>query len=70
MDPTKLEFEGTISTTLSGMKFRVKLDNGHTVLAHLSGKFRNRWQWLVVGDRVKVEISPYEKEIGRITYRF
>lgn len=49
--------------------FRVKLDNGHELLAHISGKMRKRFIRLVVGDRVKMEVSPYDVDKARITYR-
>ena len=54
---------------LAGTMFRVELNNGHTVLAHISGKMRKRFIRLVVGDKVKMEMSPYDMEKARITYR-
>ncbi len=63
------EIEGTISSVLAGTMFRVKLDNGHELLAHISGKMRKRFIRLVVGDRVKMEVSPYDVDKARITYR-
>ena len=63
------EVEGTISAVLAGTMFKVKLPNGHEVLAHISGKMRKRFIRLVVGDRVKMEVSPYDVDKARITYR-
>ncbi len=65
-----IEVEGEIEELLPAGTFRVVLDNGHTILAHLSGKMRMYKIRLVVGDRVKVEMSPYDLTKGRITYRF
>ncbi|MBU6300107.1 MAG: translation initiation factor IF-1 [Verrucomicrobia bacterium] len=64
-----LELEGTIHTVLPGTMFRVELDNGHLVLAHISGKMRKRFIKLVTGDRVKMEMSSYDTDKARITYR-
>ncbi len=64
-----LEVEGTISTVLPGTMFRVVLDNKHEVLAHISGKMRKHFVRLTVGDRVRMEMSPYDLTKGRITYR-
>jgi len=64
-----IEIEGTISTVLPGTMFRVVLDNQHEVLAHISGKMRKRWIRLTAGDRVKLEMSPYDLTKARITYR-
>lgn len=64
-----LEIEGTISTVLPGTMFRVVLDNKHEVLAHISGKMRKHFVRLTVGDRVRMEMSPYDLTKGRITYR-
>jgi translation initiation factor IF-1 len=64
-----IELEGTVSTVLPGTMFRVKLDNQHEVLAHLSGKMRKHFVRLTVGDRVRLEMSPYDLSKGRITYR-
>lgn len=68
-DDKSVEVEGAITSVLAGTMFRVELANGHTVLAHISGKMRKRFIRLVVGDRVKMEMSPYDKEKARITYR-
>ncbi len=64
-----IELEGTIVTVLPGTMFRVQLENEHQVLAHISGKMRKRWIRLTAGDRVKLEMSPYDLEKARITYR-
>ncbi|MBP7948994.1 MAG: translation initiation factor IF-1 [Verrucomicrobiales bacterium] len=61
--------EGTITAVLAGTMFRVQLTNKHEVLAHISGKMRKRFIRLVVGDRVKMEMSPYDTTKARITYR-
>ncbi len=64
-----IEVEGEISEALPNAMFRVKLDNGHMVLAHVSGKMRMHFIRILPGDRVKVELSPYDLSRGRITYR-
>ncbi|MEM7600827.1 MAG: translation initiation factor IF-1, partial [Verrucomicrobiota bacterium] len=64
-----MELEGTIHEVLPGTMFRVRLDNDHLVLAHISGKMRKRFIRLVAGDRVKIEMSPYDTEKARIVYR-
>ena len=64
-----IELEGTVVTVLPGTMFRVKLDNAHEVLAHISGKMRKRFIRLTAGDRVKIEMSPYDLDKARITYR-
>jgi translation initiation factor IF-1 len=65
-----IEVEGTVTTVLPGTMFRVTLlQNNHEVLAHISGKMRKHWVRLTVGDRVKMEMSPYDLTKGRITYR-
>lgn len=66
----KIEVEGTIVETFPGTMFRVELDNGHSVLAYLSGKMRKYYIRILLGDRVKVELSPYDLTRGRITYRY
>jgi len=66
----KLELEGTIKEALPGTMFRVVLDNGHEVLAYLSGKMRKYYIRVLLGDRVTVELSPYDLTRGRIVYRF
>jgi translation initiation factor IF-1 len=64
-----IELEGTVSTVLPGTMFRVRLDNQHEILAHLSGKMRKHFVRLTVGDRVRLEMSPYDLSKARITYR-
>jgi len=64
-----IQIEGTIATVLPGTMFRVKLDNQHELLAHLSGKMRKHFVRLTVGDRVRLEMSPYDLTKARITYR-
>lgn len=66
----KLELEGTVIEALPNTQFRVELDNGHEVLAYLSGKMRKYYIRVLLGDRVKVEVSPYDLERGRIVYRY
>ncbi len=61
--------EGTVLESLKGAMFRVELDNGHKVLAHISGKMRKFYIRILPGDRVTVELSPYDLGRGRITYR-
>ena len=65
----KVEVEGTIVEALPNTMFRVQLDNGHEVLAYLSGKMRKYYIRVLLGDRVVVELSPYDLTRGRITYR-
>ncbi|NUM33062.1 MAG: translation initiation factor IF-1 [Candidatus Brocadiae bacterium] len=64
-----ITMEGDVLEALPNTRFKVKLDNGHVVLAHISGKMRQRYIRIVPGDRVKIELSPYDLEKGRITYR-
>ena len=64
-----IEVEGTISETLPNAMFRVELENGHKVLAHVSGKMRMNFIRILPGDKVKLELSPYDLTRGRITYR-
>jgi translation initiation factor IF-1 len=64
-----IEVEGTVLETLPNAMFRVELANGHRVLAHLSGKMRMHFIKILPGDRVTVELSPYDLNRGRITYR-
>ena len=66
----KLEVEGTVVETLPNAFFRVELDNGHQVLAYLSGRMRKYYIRVLLGDRVRVELSPYDLTRGRITYRY
>ena len=64
-----IEVEGTILSVLPGTMFRVALANEHLVLAHISGKMRKRFIRLTIGDRVKMEMSPYDVDKARIVYR-
>jgi translation initiation factor IF-1 len=64
-----IELEGKVVTILPGTMFRVELDNGHLVLAHISGKMRKRFIRLTPGDRVKLEMSPHDLHKARIVYR-
>lgn len=64
-----IEVEGTIRSVLAGTMFKVHLESGHEVLAHISGKMRKRFIKLVIGDRVKLEMSPYDLDKARIVYR-
>jgi translation initiation factor IF-1 len=64
-----IEVEGKVIEPLPNAMFRVKLDNGHTILAHISGKMRKFYIRILPGDRVTVELSPYDLTRGRITYR-
>ncbi|UCD16073.1 MAG: translation initiation factor IF-1 [Candidatus Omnitrophota bacterium] len=65
-----IEVEGEIVEALPNAMFRVKLDNGHIVLAHVSGKMRMHFIRILPGDKVKMELSPYDLTRGRITYRY
>lgn len=65
-----IEIEGTVVETLPNAMFKVKLENGHEVLAHVSGKIRMHYIRILPGDKVTVELSPYDLTRGRITYRF
>ncbi len=65
----KIQVEGTIIEALPGTQFRVKLDNGHEVLAYLSGRMRKYYIRILLGDHVRVEMSPYDLARGRIVYR-
>ena len=65
-----IEIEGLISEVLPNARFRVELENGHEVLAYLSGKMRQHYIRVLEGDRVKVELSPYDLTKGRVTYRY
>jgi len=65
-----IEVEGTVAEPLPNAMFRVKLDNGHEVLCHISGKMRMHYIRILPGDRVRVELTPYDLERGRITYRY
>ena len=65
-----IEIEGLVSEVLPNARFRVELENGHEVLAYLSGKMRQHYIRVLEGDRVKVELSPYDLSKGRVTYRY
>ena len=65
-----IELDGTIIEALSNAMFRVELENGHVVLAHISGKMRMHYIKILTGDKVKLEMSPYDLTKGRITYRY
>ncbi|WP_017754840.1 translation initiation factor IF-1 [Calidifontibacillus oryziterrae] len=65
-----IEVEGTIVETLPNAMFKVELENGHNVLAHVSGKIRMHFIRILPGDKVTVELSPYDLTRGRITYRY
>ena len=64
-----IELLGTVVEALPGTQFRVELENGHIIIAHVAGKMRKNYIRLVPGDRVKVELTPYDLTKGRITYR-
>ncbi|MFW5940206.1 MAG: translation initiation factor IF-1 [Chloroflexota bacterium] len=66
----KIEVEGTVIEALPNTQFLVELDNGHEVLAYLSGKMRRYYIRILLGDRVRLEMSPYDLSRGRITYRY
>jgi len=66
----KVEVEGTIVEALPNTQFRVELDNGHKVLAYISGRMRKYYIRILLGDRVRVELSPYDLTRGRIVYRY
>lgn len=65
----KLIVEGTIVEALPNTTFKVELDNGHTLLAHLAGRMRRNYIRVLLGDRVRLELTPYDMNRGRITYR-
>ena len=65
-----IELDGTIKQALSNAMFRVELENGHEVVAHISGKMRKFYIKLLPGDKVKMEMSPYDLTKGRITFRY
>lgn len=64
-----IELEGVVVETLPNTTFNVELENGHRILAHVSGKIRKNYIRILMGDKVKVEMSPYDMTKGRITYR-
>ena len=65
----QIEMDGEVVDTLPNTMFRVKLENGHVVTAHISGKMRKNYIRILTGDQVKVELTPYDLTKGRITYR-
>ena len=65
-----IELDGIIIESLSNAMFRVELENGHIVIAHISGKMRMHYIKLLPGDKVKLELSPYDLSKGRITFRY
>ena len=67
---SSIEQDGTIIEALSNAMFRVELENGHTVIAHISGKMRMNYIKILVGDKVRLEMSPYDLTKGRISYRY
>jgi translation initiation factor IF-1 len=67
---SSIEQDGTITEALSNAMFRVELENGHEVIAHISGKMRMHYIKLLPGDKVKLEMSPYDLSKGRIVYRY
>jgi translation initiation factor IF-1 len=67
---TSIEVDGTILEALSNAMFRVELENGHVVIAHISGKMRMNYIKILTGDKVRVEMSPYDLSKGRISYRY
>ncbi|MBD3755377.1 MAG: translation initiation factor IF-1 [Gammaproteobacteria bacterium] len=64
-----IEFDGVVVETLPNTMFKVELENGHTILAHISGRMRKNYIRILAGDPVKVELTPYDLTKGRITYR-
>jgi translation initiation factor IF-1 len=65
----QIEMDGTVIDTLPNTMFRVQLENGHVITAHISGKMRKHYIRILTGDQVKVEMTPYDLSKGRITYR-
>ena len=64
-----IEMDGVVTDTLPNTMFRVELENGHVVTAHISGRMRKHYIRILTGDKVKVELTPYDLSKGRITYR-
>ncbi|BBN59530.1 MULTISPECIES: translation initiation factor IF-1 [Hydrogenovibrio] len=64
-----IEFDGEVLETLPNTMFKVRLENGHEILAHISGRMRKNYIRILAGDKVKVELTPYDLTKGRITYR-
>ncbi|WP_442945499.1 translation initiation factor IF-1 [Nocardioides sp. CCNWLW239] len=65
-----IRIEGSVTECLRSATFRVELENGHEILAHLGGKLRKHYIRIELGDRVQVELTPYDLDRGRITYRY
>jgi translation initiation factor IF-1 len=65
-----IKVDGIVTETLPNANFKVQLDNGHNILAHISGKMRMHFIKILVGDKVAIELSPYDLNKGRITYRY
>lgn len=65
-----IKVDGVVTETLPNANFKVQLDNGHNILAHISGKMRMHFIKILVGDKVAIELSPYDLNKGRITYRY
>jgi len=65
----QIQLSGTVVDTLPNTMFRVELENGHVIMAHISGKMRKNYFRIMTGDKVKVELSPYDLSKGRITFR-
>ena len=65
-----IEVDGTVTEALPNATFRVELENGHVVLCHIAGKMRMHYIKIMLGDKVKVELTPYSLDKGRITYRY
>lgn len=65
----QIQLSGTVVDTLPNTMFRVELENGHIIMAHISGKMRKNYIRILTGDKVKVELSPYDLTKGRITFR-
>jgi len=66
----KIRIDGMVIEALPGTQFKVELDNGHEIMAHISGKMRMHFIKILVGDKVAIELSPYDLNKGRITYRY
>ena len=69
-EETSLEVQGKVVAALANTQFRVRLDNGHEIIAHISGKMRKNFIRILPGDKVAVELSPYDLNRGRIVYRY
>jgi translation initiation factor IF-1 len=65
----QIQLSGTVIDTLPNTMFRVELENGHAIIAHISGKMRKNYIKILTGDKVKVELTPYDLSKGRITFR-